>query len=109
MDVTHSYFDIIDLLVMDSTCDVIYGRSLVTLFIFFPHFLITQIAVGDRDGVLQVFGTKKGDLGFNFKTLPGKEICRLELGGALGMCNYKNMLTVFKTVNAQKKNFLRLR
>ncbi len=48
-------------------------------------FHLEQIAVGDRDGVLQVFGTKKGDLGFNFKTLPGKEISRLELGGALGM------------------------
>ena len=45
---------------------------------------LQQIAVGDRDGVVQVFSTKKGELGFNFKTLPGKAITRLELGGALG-------------------------
>ncbi|KAJ9601052.1 hypothetical protein L9F63_000787 [Diploptera punctata] len=43
-----------------------------------------KVAVGDQDGVLQVFSLKKGDIQLNFKTLPGPGISRLELGGALG-------------------------
>lgn len=46
-----------------------------------------KVAVGDQDGVLQVFSVKKGDVSHAFKTLPGKEINRLELGGALGEFN----------------------
>ena len=42
------------------------------------------MAVGDKDGVLQVFSIKKGDLQYYFKTQPGPEISSLELGGALG-------------------------
>jgi Bardet-Biedl syndrome 7 protein len=43
-----------------------------------------QVAIGDRGGVLQVFSSKKGEITHAFKTLPGQEITRLELGGALG-------------------------
>ena len=46
--------------------------------------LFFQVAVGDRDGVLQVFSYKKGEVSHAFKTLPSSEITRLELGGALG-------------------------
>ncbi len=40
-----------------------------------------------------MFGTKRGELGFSFKTLPGKEITRLELGGAIGAFSKKIFLT----------------
>ena len=46
-----------------------------------------KVAIGDHDGVLQVFGLKKGsEVSHTFKTLPcqGKQITRVELGGALG-------------------------
>ncbi len=43
-----------------------------------------QVAIGDRDGVLQVFASKRGEISHAFKTLPGQEITRVELGGALG-------------------------
>ena len=43
-----------------------------------------QVAIGDRDGVLQVFSAKKGEISHAFKTLPGQEITRVDLGGALG-------------------------
>jgi Bardet-Biedl syndrome 7 protein len=45
---------------------------------------IPKVALGDHDGVLQVFSIKKGDANHVFKTLPGEEITRLEMGGALG-------------------------
>ncbi|XP_049938325.1 Bardet-Biedl syndrome 7 protein homolog isoform X1 [Schistocerca serialis cubense] len=41
-------------------------------------------AVADRDGVLQVFGVKKGEIHLVFKTLPGSPVSCLQLGGALG-------------------------
>ncbi len=43
------------------------------------------MAIGDQEGVLQVFSVKKNSqVTHAFKTLPGKEIRRMELGGALG-------------------------
>ena len=52
-----------------------------------------QVAVGDRDGVLQVFSCKKGaEISHAFKTLPGPEITRLELGGALGKCKILDVI-----------------
>ena len=30
-----------------------------------------KVAVGDKDGVLQVFSSKKGEIHHSFKTLPG--------------------------------------
>ena len=41
-------------------------------------------AVGDQDGVLQVFSVKKQEISHVFKSLPTGPITRLELGGALG-------------------------
>ena len=43
-----------------------------------------QVAVGDHDGVLQVFSVKKQEISHVFKSLPTGPITRLELGGALG-------------------------
>ncbi|XP_049765546.1 Bardet-Biedl syndrome 7 protein homolog isoform X2 [Schistocerca cancellata] len=43
-----------------------------------------KVAVADRDGVLQVFGVKKGEIHLVFKTLPGSPVSCLQLGGALG-------------------------
>lgn len=40
--------------------------------------------VGDADGFLQLFSMKRGALQLGFKTVPGKPVTRLELGGALG-------------------------
>lgn len=45
---------------------------------------ITQIAVGDQDGVLQVFAIKKEDMQVQFKTLPTDKITTIQLGGATG-------------------------
>ena len=42
------------------------------------------MAVGDQDGVLQVFSVKKQEISHVFKSLPTGPITRLELGGALG-------------------------
>lgn len=43
-----------------------------------------KVAVGDQDGVLQVFSVKKQEISHVFKSLPTGPITRLELGGALG-------------------------
>ncbi|TRY73217.1 hypothetical protein TCAL_01950 [Tigriopus californicus] len=43
-----------------------------------------RVAVADHAGILQVFSMKRQDVTLAFKTLPGPEIRRLELGGALG-------------------------
>ena len=45
---------------------------------------LVQVAVGDHDGVLQVFSVKKQEISHVFKSLPTGPITRLELGGALG-------------------------
>ncbi|XP_043223062.1 Bardet-Biedl syndrome 7 protein homolog isoform X2 [Amphibalanus amphitrite] len=45
---------------------------------------LQKVAVGDKDGVVQLFSFKKNDLQVIFKTLPGKAITNMELGGALG-------------------------
>ncbi|XP_054259851.1 Bardet-Biedl syndrome 7 protein homolog [Macrosteles quadrilineatus] len=43
-----------------------------------------KVAVGDHDGVVQLFSLKRGEIQLGFKTLPGDKITRLLLGGALG-------------------------
>ncbi|XP_031830282.1 BBSome complex member BBS7 isoform X2 [Nomia melanderi] len=40
-----------------------------------------KFAVGDHDGVLHVYGMKKGELQVSFKSLPGPKINKLVLGG----------------------------
>ncbi|KAL7306843.1 hypothetical protein TKK_0001004 [Trichogramma kaykai] len=41
-----------------------------------------SFVVGDHDGVLHVYGQKRGELQVLFKSLPGPKISRLSLGGA---------------------------
>ncbi len=56
-----------------------------------------KVAIGDHEGVLQVFNMKKAsEVNQVFKTLPGKEITRIEMGGALGNDMYTqwNMILV---------------
>ncbi|KAI4462734.1 bardet-biedl syndrome 7 protein [Holotrichia oblita] len=43
-----------------------------------------KIAIGDNDGILQVFSIKKEDIQIQFKTLPGSKISSLQLAGARG-------------------------
>ena len=43
-----------------------------------------QVVVGDAQGFVQLFSMKRGELQLGFKTVPGKAITRVELGGALG-------------------------
>lgn len=40
-----------------------------------------QVAVGDQDGVIQLFSIKKGEVQTHFKTLPGDSIANVQLGG----------------------------
>ncbi|KAL2713306.1 Bardet-Biedl syndrome 7 protein isoform X1 [Vespula squamosa] len=42
-----------------------------------------KFAVGDHDGILQVFGMKKGELQALFKSLPGPKINKMILGGSM--------------------------
>ena len=46
------------------------------------------MAAGNKEGILQVFNIKKRDVSHVFKTLPGKEVTKLELGGSLGEYYY---------------------
>lgn len=41
-----------------------------------------QVAVGDQDGVLQVFSIKNDEIQLTFKTLPGEPITSVHLGGS---------------------------
>ncbi|XP_058065445.1 Bardet-Biedl syndrome 7 protein homolog [Anopheles bellator] len=43
-----------------------------------------KVAIGDQDGVLQVFSMKKDELQMHFKTLPGERIASVKLGGQVG-------------------------
>ncbi|XP_043268965.1 Bardet-Biedl syndrome 7 protein-like isoform X2 [Venturia canescens] len=43
-----------------------------------------KFAVADHDGILHVYGMKKGELQLSFKSLPGPAIRRMALGGTLG-------------------------
>ena len=62
-----------------------------------------KVAIGDKDGVLQVFSSKKGEIHHQFKTLPGPEITRLELGGALGTIKDKIFTASGKDVRGYTK------
>ncbi|XP_035903414.1 Bardet-Biedl syndrome 7 protein-like [Anopheles stephensi] len=43
-----------------------------------------KVAIGDQDGVLQVFSMKKDELQVHFKTLPNEKIAAVKLGGQSG-------------------------
>ena len=56
-----------------------------------------KVAVGDQDGVLQVFSVKKQEISHVFKSLPTAPITRLELGGALGTVKDKVKLIQYQS------------
>ncbi|XP_049544780.1 Bardet-Biedl syndrome 7 protein-like [Anopheles darlingi] len=43
-----------------------------------------KVAIGDQEGVLQVFSMKKDELQMHFKTLPSERIASVKLGGQSG-------------------------
>ena len=59
--------------------------------------------MGDHEGVVQLFSLKRGEMQVGFKTLPGDQITRVQLGGALGkfvVCQIINVNLDFSyTVN----------
>ena len=70
----------------------------------FPSQYLCQVALGDQEGVLQVFSVKKNnDVSQVFKTLPGKEISRMELGGALGTVKDKIFTAAASEVRGHTK------
>ena len=60
-----------------------------------------RVALGDDDGVLQVFVVKAGEPNFVFRTLPGAPITRMELGGALGTVRDK----IFVATGSEVRGF----
>ncbi|XP_012532713.1 Bardet-Biedl syndrome 7 protein homolog [Monomorium pharaonis] len=63
-----------------------------TTIIFPPNEATRQpqkFAVADHDGVLHIYGMKKGELQLSFKSLPGPKIEKMVLGGSIGMLRDK--------------------
>ena len=60
-----------------------------------------RVAVGDDDGVVQVFFMKSGEPNYVFRTLPGTKVKRMELGGALGTVRDK----IFVATGSEVKGF----
>ncbi|KAL6436979.1 hypothetical protein ACFW04_004954 [Cataglyphis niger] len=63
-----------------------------TTVIFPPNEAIKQpqkFAVADHDGILHIYGMKKGELQLSFKSLPGPKIHKMVLGGTIGMSRDK--------------------
>ncbi|XP_026825185.1 Bardet-Biedl syndrome 7 protein homolog isoform X1 [Ooceraea biroi] len=62
-----------------------------------------KFAVADHDGILQIYGMKKGELQLTFKSLPGAKIHRMVLGGSIGMLRDK----IFVAYGSSVKGFTR--
>ncbi|XP_040570762.1 BBSome complex member BBS7 [Lepeophtheirus salmonis] len=63
-----------------------------------------KVAIGDADGVLQLFSLKKKEISFLFKTLPEcHPITSLELGGALGTIKDKIFIAIGNEVKGYSK------
>lgn len=59
-------------------------------YVFFPK--INKVAVGDQDGVVQVFSIKKQDTQIHFKTLPTGKVSAVQLGGIAGTGIYISVI-----------------
>ncbi|XP_076180794.1 BBSome complex member BBS7 [Ptiloglossa arizonensis] len=57
------------------------SRGTTRIFSATEHKQTQKFAVADHDGVLHVYGVKKGELQVTFKSLPGPKINKLVLGG----------------------------
>ncbi|KYQ56997.1 Bardet-Biedl syndrome 7 protein [Trachymyrmex zeteki] len=62
-----------------------------------------KFAVADHDGVLHIYGMKKGELQLSFKSLPGSKIKKMVLGGSIGMLRDK----IFLAYGSSVKGFTR--
>ncbi|KAG5341213.1 BBS7 protein, partial [Acromyrmex charruanus] len=78
-----------------------------TTIIFPPYEGMTKqpqkFAVADHDGVLHIYGMKKGELQLSFKSLPGPKIQKMVLGGSIGMLRDK----IFLAYGSSVKGFTR--
>lgn len=70
-------------------------------FIRVLHFI--QIAIGDQDGVVQVFSIKREDVQIHFKTLPAEKVQCLQLGGSLADRAFKIFVASDNKVRAFNK------
>ncbi|EFN77388.1 Bardet-Biedl syndrome 7 protein homolog isoform X2 [Harpegnathos saltator] len=62
-----------------------------------------KFAVADHDGVLHIYGMKKGEPQLSFKSLPGPKIHKMVLSGSIGMLRDK----VFIAYGSSVKGFTR--
>ncbi|KAF4519730.1 hypothetical protein B566_EDAN014257 [Ephemera danica] len=62
-----------------------------------------KIALGDHDGVVQIFSIKKGEIQQHFKSLPGRKITRVELGGPAGTTQDKIFISSENEVKGYTK------
>jgi len=62
-----------------------------------------KVVVGDKSGILQSFGIKKGEVNTIFKSLPGPAINRIALGGVLGSPQDKIFVTSQAEVRAYSR------
>ncbi|XP_003694249.1 Bardet-Biedl syndrome 7 protein homolog isoform X2 [Apis florea] len=58
------------------------SRGTTKIFPATEHRHTQKFAVADHDGILYVYGMKKGELQLSFKSLPGLKINKLVLGGS---------------------------
>ncbi|XP_020292035.1 Bardet-Biedl syndrome 7 protein homolog isoform X3 [Pseudomyrmex gracilis] len=77
-----------------------------TTVIFPPNEATKQpqkFAVADHDGILHIYGVKKGELQLSFKSLPGPKIHKMVLGGSLDMTRDKIFLAYGNSVKGFTK------
>ncbi|KYM83198.1 Bardet-Biedl syndrome 7 protein [Atta colombica] len=78
-----------------------------TTIIFPPYEGTTKqpqkFAIADHDGVLHIYGMKKGELQLSFKSLPGPKIQKMVLGGSIGMLRDKIFLAYGSSVKGYTK------
>ncbi|KAL3880310.1 hypothetical protein ACJMK2_032558 [Sinanodonta woodiana] len=70
---------------------------------------VQKIAIADHDGMLQLFGMKKGDVQNVFKTSTSTKLTRLDLGGPVGGVRERIFVSsgaVVKGYTKKGKNFL---
>ncbi|XP_068985570.1 BBSome complex member BBS7-like isoform X4 [Bombus flavifrons] len=65
----------------DYTAVGVTSKGTTKVFPATEHRQTQKFAVADHDGVLHVYGIKKGELQVSFKSLPGPRINKLVLGG----------------------------
>ncbi|XP_072746370.1 BBSome complex member BBS7 isoform X2 [Anoplolepis gracilipes] len=62
-----------------------------------------KFAVADHDGIVHIYGMKKGELQLSFKSLPGPKIHKMVLGGSIGLVRDK----IFIAYGSSVKGFTR--